>query len=176
MPDPGLKLRSLFREPLVAMLPAGHPAASRTKVSLRTLSQGNFVLCPRYRQTGFHETILELCRSAGFEPRVTHETSSSASMTELVAAGLGVSLVPESAAPHGHPGVVCRPLADASLMLEVAAVWLEEAMNPVLRAFLDRAVEVIARKRRQPGARELLAAGQRDATDVPALRSGGDRQ
>lgn len=142
--DPGLKLRSLFREPLVAMLPAGHPAAARPRVSLRALSKGAFVMCPRYRQTGFHEIILDLCRQAGFAPRVMHEASSKAGMTEIVAAGLGLSLVPASASAHEHPGVVYRPLAGSPLMVDVAAVWLEEAMNPVLRIFLDQAIAVMA--------------------------------
>ncbi len=144
--DPGLKMRMLFREPVVAMLPAGHPAASPGKLSLKTLARESFVMCPRYRLSGFHETILDLCRTAGFEPHVDHEASSKTMVTELVASGLGVSLVPESATAHRHPGVVYRPLADAPWPLEIAAVWLDERMNPALRAFLDQAIEVARRR------------------------------
>ena len=145
--DPGLKLRSLFSEPLMATLPASHALAVAPEVALGALAGENFILCPGYRQTGFHETILRLCRSNGFEPRVFHETSSKVATTELIATGLGVSLVPESASGHVHAGVVYRPLTGTPLVLEMAAVWLEEAMTPVLRIFLDQAIEVATQER-----------------------------
>ena len=116
--------------------------AGAPEVALEQLERENFIVCPRYRQVGFHETIVELCRATGFVPHVTHEASSNAVMTELVAAGLGSALVPRSATAHGHPGVVYSPLAGAPLLLEVGAVWLHEAMNPVLRLFLDQAAKI----------------------------------
>ena len=55
---------------------------------------------------------------------------------------LRLTPVPDSASVHEHPGVLYKykPLAGKSPMLETAAVWLDEAMTPVLRAFLDEAV------------------------------------
>ena len=145
--DPGLKFRVLFRESLVAMLPVQHPLARFQKVPLDALSKENFVLCPRYQLTGFHEIILDLCQSVGFHPSITHEASSKAAMTELVAGGMGISIVPDSASVHQHSGVLYKPLAGKSPILETAAVWLDEAMTPVLRAFLDRAVQVTQERR-----------------------------
>lgn len=140
-----LKMRRLFREPLMVMLSTKHPLATSKEVGLEQLERENFIVCPRYRQVGFHETIIELCRSTGFVPHVTHEASSNTVMTGLVAAGLGSALVPHSATAHAHPGVVYRPLAGAPLILEIAAVWLNETVNPVLRLFLDQAVKTARR-------------------------------
>jgi DNA-binding transcriptional LysR family regulator len=145
--DPGVKMRLLFRERIVAMLPSSHPAALLGELSLNALSGEGFIVCPRYRTTGYHETILELCRSSGFEPRIDHEVSGNALITELIASGLGVSLVPESAKGHDHPGVVYRTLVDTPSVLEIAAVWLEEAMTPILRTFLDQAIETAIQQR-----------------------------
>jgi DNA-binding transcriptional LysR family regulator len=142
--DPALKMRRLFREPLVAILPAGHPMAAMDDIPLASLRGESFVICPRYRSTGFHETILDFCRASGFEPTVNHEASSTAMVTELVAAGLGVALTPESAISRGHQGVIHRPVSGGTLLLEIAAVWLEEAMTPALRTFIDQAVLVAA--------------------------------
>jgi DNA-binding transcriptional LysR family regulator len=155
--DVGLKFRSLFREPLVAMIPSGHSLAPLAQVPLMALSKENFVLCPRLQLTGFHEIVLGLCRSGGFVPRVIHEASSKAAMTELVAQGLGVSLVPESASVHEHSGILYKPLASMSPAIETAAVWLDEAMTPVLRAFLDQAIRVTAEKAKVPTANRLTA-------------------
>jgi len=145
--DPGVKMRLLFRERIVAMLPSSQPAAVFGELSLNALSGESFIVCPRSRTTGYHETILELCRSSGFEPRIDHEVSGNALITELIASGLGVSLVPESAMGHDHPGVVYRTLVDTPSVLEIAAVWLEEAMTPILRTFLDQAIETAIQQR-----------------------------
>ncbi len=90
---------------------------------------------------------MDLCQSVGFHPSITHEASSNAAMTELVAGGMGISIVPHSASVHQHSGVLYKPLAGKSPILETAAVWLDEAMTPVLRAFLDRAVQVTQERR-----------------------------
>jgi DNA-binding transcriptional LysR family regulator len=145
--DPGLKFRLLVREPLVAMLSENHPMASMAKVSLKALARENFVFCPRFQATGFHELILDLCRSRGFDPHIVHESSSAAATMELVVAEEGVSIVTESASMIEHAGIVFKPLAGKPLMIETAAVWLDESMTPALRSFLDQAIRVTASER-----------------------------
>ena len=139
--DQELKMRFLFREPLVAMLPARHALAALRNVALERLHEEPFIMCSHQPQAGFRETVLGLCRASGFVPRVAHSASSTAAMAELVAASLGVALVPESATDRESTGVAYRPLANTPLRLETAAVWRAEAMTPVLRLFLDHAVK-----------------------------------
>ena len=138
--DQDLTMRRLFREPLVAMLPVAHPLAALPMVALERLHGEPFILCSRQSQTGFHEVVLDLCRATGFVPRLVHGASSTATMAELVAAGLGVALVPQSATGQGHAGVIYKTLASTPLVLEIAAVWRAEAMTPVLRLFLDHGI------------------------------------
>lgn len=142
VPDRELTMRFLFREPLVAMLPARTPFVGLSEIALERLHHQPFVLCSRQPDAGFREVVVDLCRANGFEPRADHAASSTASMAALVAAGLGVALVPRSAAGREPAGVVYRPLADAPLTLEIAAVWRSEAMSPALRSVLDGAVQV----------------------------------
>ncbi len=136
-----LKMRFLFREPLVAMLPARHALTRSRNVALERLHREPFIMCSRQPEAGFRETVLALCRANGFVPRVAHSASSTAAMAELVAAGLGIALVPQSAAGREPMGVAYRPLANTPLRLETAAVWRAEAMTPVLRLFLDHAIK-----------------------------------
>ena len=136
-----LKMRFLFREPLVAMLPVKHVLTHSQNVPLERLQQEPFIMCSRQPEAGFRETVLALCRANGFEPQVVHSASSTAAMAELVAAGLGVALVPQSATDRASTGVAFRPLANTPLRLETAAVWRAEAMTPALRLFLDHAIK-----------------------------------
>ena len=145
--EPDLKMRLLFREPLVAMVPAGHALANRKTVGLERLHGEPFILCSRQPEAGFRETVLGLCHANGFAPQVAHSASSTAAMAELVAAGLGVALVPRSAADRAHAGVAYRPLAGKGVELSVAAVWRPEAMTPVLRVFLDHVVKAAGGQR-----------------------------
>jgi DNA-binding transcriptional LysR family regulator len=160
--DPGLKFRLLVREPLVAVLPENHPMAGVPKVSLKALARENFVFCPRFQATGFHELILDICRSWGFDPHIVHESSSGAATMALVAGGAGISIVTESASMAEHTGIVFKPLAGTSPMIETAAVWLDEAMTPALRTFLDQAIQVAAVEREFIGPETLP-----DASSVP---------
>ena len=143
--EPELKMRPLFREPLVAMLPARHALAGLPVVALERLHGEPFIMCSRQPRAGFRETVVGLCRAGGFTPRVAHSASSTAAMAELVAAGLGMALVPRSASDRETAGVAYRPLAGAPLVLEVAAVWQADAMTPGLRLLLDQAVETARR-------------------------------
>ncbi len=137
-----LKMRRLFQEPLVAMLPAEHALARLPKVALTRLHHEPFVMCSRQPRQGFHETVLALCRATGFVPRVAHAASSMAAMTELVAAGLGVALIPQSATGQRHAGVIYKSLTDTPLRLEVAAIWRADAMTPALRTLLDHGIKI----------------------------------
>jgi len=58
------------------------------------------------------------------------------SLLSLVAAGDGVTLLCESIADLGHPGVQFTPMADSRARLEICAIWRRETDNPALRRFL----------------------------------------
>ena len=148
--DQELKMRFLFREPLVAMLPAKHALASSRHVELDRLHQEPFIMCSHQPQAGFREMVLGLCRASGFEPEVAHSASSTAAMAELVGAGLGVALVPQSATGRESRDVAYRPLVNTPLRLETAAVWRADAMNPGLRLFLDHVIKAARQPKRWP--------------------------
>ena len=61
----------------------------------------------------------------------------------LVAAGIGVTFVPESVQPLVPPSVVCRPIEGSNLKLELAVGWRKDDSSPVLREFLKVVKESI---------------------------------
>jgi DNA-binding transcriptional LysR family regulator len=83
----------LFTEPFVALVAKTHPTAKQRTVSLAELSQEPFVL---YKGRA-RDTALAACRAAGFEPRIACESSELETIRSLVAAGLGIAILPQLA-------------------------------------------------------------------------------
>lgn len=110
-PQPELHVAPLLEEDLVVALPAGHPLAQRATIALLALSLEPFVLFSRDVGAGLHEEIVRACRQAGFTPRVVQEASQVTSIVNLVASGLGVSLVPASMQQMQIEGVAFRPIS-----------------------------------------------------------------
>lgn len=89
-------------------LPRNHPLAGRARVRLEDLSDDSWI--NGSRMCG--EFIVGICRATGFEPQVTLESNDYTTMQGLVAAGVGVTLIPDLVLATGvNPGVAVVPLA-----------------------------------------------------------------
>lgn len=109
----GLSFYHLFDEPMVAALPARHPLATRerTTVKLSDLAGEPFVLYRRASGPGLHDAIVGACQAAGFTPRTEQEAPRITATLNLVAAGLGVTLVPQSLSGLQPEAIAYRPLS-----------------------------------------------------------------
>jgi len=107
----GVALHRLADEPMIAALPAAHPLAAASAVALADLAGETFVAYPRAEGAGLYDAIIAACHGAGFSPRIGHETPQMIATLSLVAAGLGVSIVPASLTRMRLDGVEYRPLA-----------------------------------------------------------------
>ncbi|HEX4260436.1 MAG TPA: LysR family transcriptional regulator [Acetobacteraceae bacterium] len=110
---PGIVFRELASEPLMVVLPAFHPLARPHPggIALAALRHERFVLTRRPDAPGMYQDVLQACRAAGFEPEVAAEVGRMLTNISLVAAGVGVSLVPASMRSIRLPGVRYRRLA-----------------------------------------------------------------
>ncbi|MEF2279304.1 LysR family transcriptional regulator [Deinococcus sp. YIM 134068] len=141
--DPGLDSRPLWRQPLVAALPAGHPLARKRRLRIGDLAGERFVFFPRHLRATYFDQVMRWCAASGFTPNVVQEAIEIPTLLSLVAAGLGVFLPIEFFSRLALPGVVYRPLEDAPVV-EIVAVWRrEEGQDPTLRAFLTVAREAL---------------------------------
>ncbi|MGL5810108.1 MAG: LysR substrate-binding domain-containing protein, partial [Nocardioides sp.] len=95
----------VITEPVDLVLPATHPAAVSRRLTLAVLADETWIGgCVRCRAH-----LVERCRAAGFEPRLSHATDDYVAVQALVGAGLGVSLLPRSAlTAYRHHGVEVR--------------------------------------------------------------------
>lgn len=116
----GLEVTPLLEEEMVVALPAGHPLATASLANdsatlpLDALAKETFVLYKRRGGPGLYDTIITACRGAGFVPRVGQEAPRIVSTLNLVAAGLGVSVVPASLRRLQMDGVIYRRLSDTT--------------------------------------------------------------
>ena len=138
--DPSLIVRRIYREPLLAMVNSKSKLARRAFVRLEDLAEEDFIVCPRYRQSGVYELVMELTAKVGFRPRVAREVDGKETALALVEAGHGVSLVAESAATVGSDRVSYIPLRDPEILIEIGLIWRRENMSPLLRRFIEYAV------------------------------------
>jgi len=86
----------ILREPLMAMIPRDHPLAAQPSVTLAELAQEPFVFFDPHVGTGLYDDILGLMRRYGLTPVITQEVGEAMTIIGLVAAGLGVSILPAS--------------------------------------------------------------------------------
>lgn len=142
----GLRAERVLDEPLVVALPSGHPLAQRRQVSLLALSLEPFVLFPRAVGAGLHEEIMRACREAGFGPRVVQEASQVTSIVNLVAAGLGVSIVPASMQQMHTEGVAYRPIRRPAPVARLQLIYREgDRESPQIANLLALTRELAAR-------------------------------
>ena len=123
---------ALFDEDVLVALPNGHPLARFESLSLWALAGERFVLFPRSVGAGLYDEIIASCRRAGFSPRISQETSQVTSIVNLVAAGLGVSLVPASMQQVHSEGVTYRPIAGEAPRAAMVLIHRRDDPSPTV--------------------------------------------
>lgn len=125
------------REPLVALLPPGHPLARRRRIALAELRETPFIMF----ESGFalHRVILDACRRAELEPKVVAVSSQIDFMVKLVAAGMGTTFLPRMIAQQrAGKAVRCVPLSEPGTDWVMAMVWRRGAyLSAAAQAWLD---------------------------------------
>ena len=162
---PGVVVEVLRDEPLVVLLPVAHPLAGSRSVALESLRDETFVGYPGKPLSTLHSVMLSACQQAGFTPRIGQEAAETATLVALVAAGLGVALVPASVQHLRIHGAVYVPLASPRVSVQLALAYRAGEVSPLVRRYLETA--------------RTLARGwdqTRRADSVKPDRSGEDRE
>ena len=113
----------VLREPLLAMVPRDHPLASQPRVSLRELAREPFVFFDPHVGTGLYDDILGLMRRYDLTPAITQEVGEAMTIIGLVAAGLGVSILPASCRRVQLLEMCWLPIEEQDAVSEMWLVW-----------------------------------------------------
>lgn len=134
--EPEVQSVTLLEEPIVAALPARHPLLRRKQLPLALLAQEPLLLYPARPRPSYADHVLQLFKGRGLTPRVAMEANELQTALGLVAAGVGIALVPASVRHLHRSEVHYRPLADGAAVSPVimnARVGDEGALLKQLR-------------------------------------------
>jgi DNA-binding transcriptional LysR family regulator len=133
----------ISRERLVLALPDNLFEEVPDPVPLEAMAEAPFIMPPRRLGHSFHDIARAACSRAGFTPRVVQEAIQMQTILGLVAAGIGVALVPESMGRIPRDGVICRRLTDADAYSDLVLVWNEREERQTVRNFVDMAESLV---------------------------------
>ena len=148
----GLQFEALLDEPALLALPVDHPLLQRSggqprPVALHELRDEPLILVRRPGAPGLYANLLALCEAAGFQPRIAVEVERMMSNLNLVAAGMGVSVVPASMRGAHPDAIVYCPLADGvRLDAPLTLVWRDNAAVGPVATFVALARELAMEK------------------------------
>jgi len=139
----GLRFSVIDREPLLLALPAGHALASRSSLRLAEVSGNAFVSQPRELAATLYDRLVKLATTAGFQPTIAQHAQQLNGLLALVAAGLGLALVPASMRAVRLAGVSYVPLEDSGAYLLLAVASRADDHSPALQQFLTTVAETV---------------------------------
>jgi DNA-binding transcriptional LysR family regulator len=152
--DGSLRTQLLWRERMLAVVPADHAAAAGEVADAAALTTLPLILLDRRTNPAMHDEILALCRTAGVEPTLGPPLRELQEGEALVATGAGWFLTSEANAPVDVPGLAVRPLPGPTPRTGVSLTWRGAGLTAPAAAFIAVA-------------REAATAGQ-----LPALPHG----
>ena len=135
---PGLVSRPLLHEQLIAALPLEHPLAGIARqLTLSDLDGQDVIMYSPVQARYFNELLISTFTIAGATPRYVQYVTQVHTMLVLVRSGIGIALVPASAATLHPDGVVFRSIgAFRERPVELDAVWRSDSTNPALLRLL----------------------------------------
>jgi DNA-binding transcriptional LysR family regulator len=160
----GLILELLVDEPTVMVVPTGHPLSRSTSVSLRAFAKETIILQhPRQLNPDNYDLILSAFKSAGFSPKWTVDAPQIVAVIPMVAAGMGVSIVPESMSHILTDAVVYLPIDGNAPRSLLELAYRQHDRSPAVQNFV--AVAHRATRPEIQGSRNNVAepAGKADA-------------
>ncbi len=135
-PD-GVRLKHLPNETMMIALPANHKLASHERLRLTDIACEPFILFSRDFGPSLYDEIFAVCRTAGFTPKLRQEAQRSASTVNLVAAHLGISIVPTSISQIKLAGVIYRQIEGPAPVARLALAVAKANRSPISQNFLS---------------------------------------
>ncbi|MEU3655959.1 LysR substrate-binding domain-containing protein [Streptomyces sp. NPDC032161] len=132
----GITHRSLAAEALVVAVPESHPLAEADTVRVEQLRHEDFVMYGATLGSVVDDAVVRSCLAAGFYPHRAYEVTETSAALALVAAGLGIAVLPDSIRSAPREGVLCKDIEDA-LSIPLSLAWREDDESPLLRNLLE---------------------------------------
>lgn len=139
---PKVASRLISASRLGALVPADHRLATAESARLSDLSGEPFVLTDSASRFALRDVTIEACLDAGFQPHIAQEAADSFTVFALVSAGMGLTLVPETARDIWPHGASYLALTDVPQRLRSVIAWPADRSFPALETVLGVAGRV----------------------------------
>ncbi|MEP6869549.1 MAG: LysR family substrate-binding domain-containing protein, partial [Novosphingobium sp.] len=150
--DPRIETRLLFREGIVALVPAGHELAARGAIHVAELAPYPFLLSGIGLHSSFRQHVLGTFERLGVVPNIAREIGEIHSIISLVGAGLGVALAPATVSHIRVSDVAYLPILDEVPQIEVSLAWHRDVQLPALAALLELVADPALWRQEMPSA------------------------
>lgn len=135
--DESIKSDWILDESVVVAVPSEHALSQKKSISLPCLAQEEMISFYVFPEPSFGSFVMEICRNSGFEPKIAQRTGELQTALGLVAAGMGVALLPASVEKTTREGVKYIPLKKPSPIISLVAAYRKDDSSPVLKLFLN---------------------------------------
>jgi DNA-binding transcriptional LysR family regulator len=132
-----LTVTPLVQEKMIAVLPSGHALGRRRAIDLKQLAADPFILYPRAINPELYDAIISACHVAGFSPRIEMESPQISSGVNMVAAGFGVAIIPESIGQFRSEGVTYQDLRNQGLGTAIALITRPREKSVTVQNFTE---------------------------------------
>lgn len=139
-----LRIDEIDHEPLLLALPSEHPLAGRKKIWLREVADEAFVVQPRELAATLYDRLTHIAAKANFHPLIRQHAQQINGLLMLVAAGMGLALIPASMCTVSLAGVSYLQLEDPDAFMLLAVASRRDNDSPVLAQFLSVVAETRA--------------------------------
>jgi len=129
-------------ESLRLVLHQDHPFASLSEIPLQLLIDEPFILFPRHMGSNFYDLIISYFWDHGVSLNVVQEAIQMHTIVNLVAAGMGVSVVPSSVESYKRPGVIYKKIQETTPKVNLYVGWKKDEKSAVVDHFLTVVREV----------------------------------
>jgi DNA-binding transcriptional LysR family regulator len=127
----------LFKEQYLVAISADLNISEKSPIRLKELSGQSLIMFPRHIQPALHDRLLEDLVKAGFPAKISQEATSKQTTLALVAAGMGVALVPESSAEHASGSIKFLHIEDELPSVDIYALWRKHDEMTAVKNFLN---------------------------------------
>lgn len=132
----GLRVIPMHREPFMVCMLKTHPLAQQESINFADLRQERFIFYDRKWAPGYYDAILSSCQRAGYVPTVSQEIDEMYVVPSLIAAGEGISILPQMAVMNLPETVTARPLWAEDACSEIGIVVRNEQHSALVEAIV----------------------------------------
>jgi DNA-binding transcriptional LysR family regulator len=138
---------------MLIVLPPQHPMAASPRIDLRSIAHETLIMFPRAIAPVLYDEVISACQRAGFSPQLGQESTQVASAVSMVAAGFGVSIVPNSIR-QVHAGVTYHAIDGTQPKAQIVLACRLGEFSRVVRDFMDVAKRVVRDRKAADTARD----------------------